>query len=318
MEESLSSQQVASPAYRLSIIRQGTHEIHTYLFRRWHLLNLLIENFLYSSPHCGDWMIWAIEGDTILEDQPNICNELVRMIVTGIGRIGIRFDGVGGGKFAIDGGKIHRLLDDGGVQWDIERDMVDRVIERLAVLQFLQCANCRCTETMLRSTKRRNTMDDDTFGCRGRRHGGWGWSCRLQNATHEGIKISTPGTAHIIRKLTLEIDAFSASEYLRALLAGGGLSSSSLFETVIEYGEEGVTESTIVALEDAGGRAEADDFPFGRPFGGTGSVSSCMFTSSLLVESCTSAIFTSSEECPFVRGGVSFGGSPEIDAFSQQ
>ena len=146
--------------------RNRKRGMNGYLFRRWHLFDLLVKNLLYSSPHLCDGMVGSIEGYAILENQADIGNELVRMIISRVSKVRVGFEGIGRNKFAIDGRKVHRLFDDNGVVRDIEGNVVNREIERRAILQLLESANSGCTETILSTANCRSAMIRRRFGSR--------------------------------------------------------------------------------------------------------------------------------------------------------
>jgi hypothetical protein len=124
-----------------SIIRHEGKVI--YLSSRWHLLNLLIKHFLYMFTHDRYRMVRAIERETVLKDEANVGNKLVRTVVPGILKVGIWLGRVGGGQLSLYGGKIHGVLDNLRIMGNIKSNRVDWSQEWPCILHFLQRANRR-------------------------------------------------------------------------------------------------------------------------------------------------------------------------------
>ena len=62
--------------------------------RRWQLFDLLVKNRFHTFSHCSHSMLRPIEGVGVLEHKANIRNELVRIKISRIVRIRVRFCGV--------------------------------------------------------------------------------------------------------------------------------------------------------------------------------------------------------------------------------
>ena len=113
----------------------------TYLFRRGHLLDLLVEDRLNPLTHVGDGMVWTVESNAIAKDEAYILHKLLSGVVARVGGVGVRLRGVRGAELALDGGEVHWTLDDLGVMGDAQRDRIDGIQEGTCVLHLLQRTN---------------------------------------------------------------------------------------------------------------------------------------------------------------------------------
>lgn len=89
------------------------------------MLNLLIKDLPHTLPHSGDRVVWAIESNTVLEDQADIVNKLINVVIARVLRIRVRFLRVGAREFTFNGGKIHRIFDDRKIMGNVESDRVN-------------------------------------------------------------------------------------------------------------------------------------------------------------------------------------------------
>lgn len=78
-------------------------------------------------------MVWAIEGDAVGEYESDVGDEFVCGGVLWCIGVRVGFRRIRAGEFALDGGEIHRVCDDGGVVGDVHRDPIDGVQERFCV-----------------------------------------------------------------------------------------------------------------------------------------------------------------------------------------
>jgi hypothetical protein len=100
--------------------------MHAYL-GSWHDLQLPIKDFLYAFTHLTDNVVWSIEGETVVKYQANISSEFIHGHVARVLGVGVGFRRVRSIEFALNGGKVHGVFDDGGIMGDVEGDRVDRL-----------------------------------------------------------------------------------------------------------------------------------------------------------------------------------------------
>ncbi len=87
-------------------------------------------------------MLRAVEQSAILKDQADICEVLVGVEIAWIVQVCVWLCRIGGGKLALDGREVHRLLDNSGIMWYIKSDRVDRVQKRSSIFHFAKVTNC--------------------------------------------------------------------------------------------------------------------------------------------------------------------------------
>ncbi len=86
---------------------------------------MLIKDLLYALSHSCDRMVWAIKGHTILEDQADLVDKVINVVIARILGIRVGFLRIRTREFTFDGGKIHRMLNNGKIMGNIERDRVN-------------------------------------------------------------------------------------------------------------------------------------------------------------------------------------------------
>lgn len=94
-------------------------------------------------------MIWPIERKAVGEHLADVGNELVGVVITRVGRIRIGFLRVGRRELALDGPKIHWILDDSGIVGNVQGDRVNGMEERRSILHLSQRTDSRKTKPML-------------------------------------------------------------------------------------------------------------------------------------------------------------------------
>jgi hypothetical protein len=110
----------------------------SYLFWGRQLFNLFVKHCFYALSLLRYGMIRPIEGHTITENQSNIGNKFVGTDVTRIGRSGVGFNRVRSEQFALDGRKVHRMLDDLKIMRYVQSLWVDGGAEGSGILHLFE------------------------------------------------------------------------------------------------------------------------------------------------------------------------------------
>lgn len=100
-------------------------------------------------------MIRPIESQAVNKNEPYVVNKLIRCGVAGVILVRVGLGWVGRSQLALDGRKVHRVLDDRDVVRDVKCKGVDRAEEGASIFGFLQIAHSGLAETELRNAKRR-------------------------------------------------------------------------------------------------------------------------------------------------------------------
>lgn len=136
--------------HRLFIrVRQRSKE-QTHLNNSWwQVLELLVKSFFHPFSHLSNYMVGTVEGDGVGDHEPDVRNELLCTVIPRIVEIGVGLGGIRGVQLALDGRKVHGMLDNRWIVWDVEGDRVDGKQEWHGVLGLLQAFDCGRKEAQL-------------------------------------------------------------------------------------------------------------------------------------------------------------------------
>ena len=127
----------------------------SYLFRGRQLFDLLVKHRFHALSLLRYGMVRPIEGHTITEDQSNIGYEFISADVTRIGRVRVRFNRVGSQQFALNGRKVHGMLNDLKIVRYLQSFWVDGEAEGSGILHLFEGSYRRQSELVLRYTESR-------------------------------------------------------------------------------------------------------------------------------------------------------------------
>ena len=118
-------------------MRRGPKNAH--LFRAWHVLQCLVERFLYILAHLGDDMVGPIECQAVPEHKPHICNELIDSVIWQT-RWCLLHLGTAA-ELLLDGAEVHSVGDDIWIMGYAQSHEVNGIEERSGVLDLFEATD---------------------------------------------------------------------------------------------------------------------------------------------------------------------------------